>query len=155
MRATRPSITPQRNTGRAMSQENVELVYRVLDAFNRRDLDAALALVHGDVEFGSRLAAMEGGYDGHEGIRRWWRTILDASPDRMIEIVEVRDLGDVTLTRAQARGHGAVSQIPYEETICPLPSGVARRPSGGVSSQPRPKPSKPWGWGSRRCRRRM
>jgi hypothetical protein len=28
-----------------MSQENVELVYRVLDAFNRRDLDAALALV--------------------------------------------------------------------------------------------------------------
>jgi ketosteroid isomerase-like protein len=100
-----------------MSQENVELVYRVLDAFNRRDLDAALALVHGDVEFGSRLAAMEGGYDGHEGIRRWWRTILDASPDRMIEIVEVRDLGDVTLTRAQARGHGAVSQIPYEETI--------------------------------------
>src|SRR4029453_6624948 len=100
-----------------MSQGNVELVTRVFDAFNRRDLDGALALVHGDVEFGSRIAAMEGGYNGHEGIRRWWRTILDASPDRTIKIVEVCDLGDVTLTRAHARGHGAVSQIPYEETV--------------------------------------
>ena len=79
-----------------MSQENVELVYRVLDAFNRRDLDAVLALMHGDVEFGSRLAAMEGGYNGHEGIRRWWQTILDASPDRTVAIVEVRDLGEVS-----------------------------------------------------------
>jgi ketosteroid isomerase-like protein len=82
-----------------VSQENVDLVHRVLDAFNRRDLDAALALVEGDVEFGSRTAAMEGGFHGHEGIRRWWRTILDASPDRTIEVVEVRDLGDLTLTR--------------------------------------------------------
>jgi ketosteroid isomerase-like protein len=100
-----------------MSQENVELVHRALDAFNRRDLDAALELMHSDVEFGSRLAAMEGGYHGHEGIRRWWQTILDTSPDRAIEIVEVRDLGEVTLTLARARGHGAVSYVPYEETI--------------------------------------
>jgi ketosteroid isomerase-like protein len=100
-----------------MSQEHVELIHRALDAFNRRDLDAVLAMLHGDVEFGSRLAAMEGGFHGHEGIRRWWQTILDASPDRTIEIVEVRDLGDVTLTMARARGHGAVSHIPYEETI--------------------------------------
>jgi ketosteroid isomerase-like protein len=100
-----------------MSQEHVELIHRALDAFNRRDLDAVLAMLHGDVEFGSRLAAMEGGFHGHEGIRRWWQTILDASPDRTIEIVEVRDLGDVTLTRARDRGHGAVSHVPYEETI--------------------------------------
>jgi ketosteroid isomerase-like protein len=100
-----------------MSQEHVELIHRALDAFNRRDLDAVLAMLHGDVEFGSRLAVMEGGFHGHEGIRRWWQTILDASPDRTIEIVEVRDLGDVTLTMARARGHGAVSHVPYEETI--------------------------------------
>ena len=100
-----------------MSRENVELVSRVFDAFNRRDLDAALALVHGEVEFGSRVAAIEGGYHGHEGIRRWWRTILDVSPDRTIEIVEVRDLGDVTLTRTRARGHVGVGQVPHEETV--------------------------------------
>jgi ketosteroid isomerase-like protein len=61
-----------------MSQENIELVYRALDAFNRRDLDAALALMRGEVEFGSRLAAIEGGLNGHEGIRRWWQTILES-----------------------------------------------------------------------------
>ena len=83
-----------------MSQENVELVYQAYDAFNRRDMCAYLALADADVEVGSRLAAMEGGYHGHEGIRRWWQNMLDASPDRTIEIVEVRDLGDVTLTAA-------------------------------------------------------
>jgi ketosteroid isomerase-like protein len=99
-----------------MSQENVELVRRAFDAFNRRDLDAALALLDDNVEFGSRLAGMEGGFHGHRGVRRWWQIIREASPDRIIEIVDARALGDVTLTLARARGHGAVSQIPYEET---------------------------------------
>jgi ketosteroid isomerase-like protein len=100
-----------------MSQENVALIYRAFDAFHRRDLAAYLALMDADVEVGSRLAAMEGGYHGHEGIRRWWQNMLDAVPDRTVEIVEVRDLGDVTVTRIRARGHGAVSDFPYEETI--------------------------------------
>ena len=60
---------------------------------------------------------MEGGYHGHEGIRRWWRTILESSPDRTVEVVEVSDLGDMTVTRARARGHATVSHVPYEETI--------------------------------------
>ena len=100
-----------------MSQENVELVYQAYDAFNRRDMDAYLALADADVEVGSRLAAMEGGYHGHDGIRRWWQNMLDASPDRTVDIVEVRDLGDVTLTLLHARGRGAGSDFPYDETI--------------------------------------
>jgi ketosteroid isomerase-like protein len=100
-----------------MSQENVELAYRAYDAFNRRDMGAYLALADAEVEVGSRLTAMEGGYHGHAGIRRWWRDMLDASPDRTVEIVGVRDLGDVTLTEMHACGHGAASDFPYEETI--------------------------------------
>ena len=42
-----------------MSQENVELTYRAIDAFNRRDLDAYLALMDDDVEAVSRLGAIE------------------------------------------------------------------------------------------------
>jgi hypothetical protein len=34
-----------------MSQENVELHYQVIDAFNRRDLGAYLALMDSEVEF--------------------------------------------------------------------------------------------------------
>jgi len=44
-----------------MSQENVELVYRATDAFNRRDIDAFLALSEPDVEFIPRIAELEGG----------------------------------------------------------------------------------------------
>jgi hypothetical protein len=61
-----------------MSQENVELTYRALDAFNRRDLDASLALTDDDVEGVPRAARMEGSYRHRVrvGCRRaepeWW-----------------------------------------------------------------------------------
>ena len=69
------------DTGRAMSQENVELAQQAFDAFNRRDLGAFLALMDADVEALSRLVAMEGGYHGHDGIRLWWQNLFDALPD--------------------------------------------------------------------------
>jgi ketosteroid isomerase-like protein len=100
-----------------MSQENVQLTRGAFQAFDDRDLDALLAVLDDDVEAFPILAGMDGGYRGHEGIRRWWQDLLDASPDFTVEIVEVRDLGDVTLTKVQARGHGAGSDIPFEETI--------------------------------------
>jgi hypothetical protein len=51
-----------------MSQENVDRMLELLDAFNRRDLDAFVALAHDQIEVESRLVAMEGGYHGHEGL---------------------------------------------------------------------------------------
>jgi hypothetical protein len=54
-----------------MSQENVELHYRVIDAVNRRDLDAVLTVMDDDVESVSRIVAVEGGLQGHDGFRRW------------------------------------------------------------------------------------
>jgi ketosteroid isomerase-like protein len=87
-----------------MSQENVELAYQMADAFNRRDLDAVLALMDADVEFGSQLIAMKGGSHGHDGIRRYWIDLFDTLPDFTIEILEIRDLGDSTLAApAQSR----------------------------------------------------
>ena len=100
-----------------MSQENVELVYRAVDALNRRDLDAFLALMDDDVEAAPQLAAVEGGYHGLDGVRRWWENLHDGFPDFTIEVVEVRDLGDLTVTAAHARGHGAGSDTPFEQTL--------------------------------------
>jgi hypothetical protein len=51
-----------------MSQENVELQHRLTDAFNRRDLDAYLALTDEDIEAIPRVGGMEGGYHGHEPV---------------------------------------------------------------------------------------
>ena len=100
-----------------MSLENVELAQQAFDAFNRRDLGAFLALMDADVEAGSRLVAMEGGYHGHDGLRRWWQNLLDAIPDYTLETVEARELGDLTLTTLRTRGHGADSDTPIEDTV--------------------------------------
>jgi hypothetical protein len=100
-----------------MSQENVELSYRVIDALNRRDLDAALALVDDDVEYVSLLAPMEGGYVGHDGIRRFWESLFAVWPDLIAELLEVRDLGDVAVGAVRLRGHGAGSEVPSDWTV--------------------------------------
>ena len=98
-----------------MSQENVELAYQASDAFNRRDLDALLALMDADVEYVSALVAIEGGYHGHDGIRRWWKNLLDTFPDFIIEVVEVRDLGDLSVAVLRNRAHSAGSDTTIEQ----------------------------------------
>ena len=58
-----------------VSQENVEQVREAVDAFNRRDLDAYLALMEPDVELTRYERVVEGlsPYRGHGGVRAWWR----------------------------------------------------------------------------------
>jgi hypothetical protein len=45
-------------------------------------------------------------------MRRWWDDLFEMFPDYAVEIQELRDLGDVVLTRIRDRGHGAASDIP-------------------------------------------
>jgi ketosteroid isomerase-like protein len=100
-----------------MSQENVELTYRAMEAFNRRDLDAYLALMDDDVEIVPRIGAMEGesSYRGHDGTRRWWNNVFGVFPDWSVEMVEVRDLGDLTFATTRLSGHGAGSTAPTDQ----------------------------------------
>ena len=100
-----------------MSQETVEVARRSYDAFNRRDLDALLALMDEDVEGVTNVTAVEGSYHGHEGIARWWRDLLDAFPDLMVDVLEMRDCGDLSLAQLRFRGHGAGSGIPFDVTV--------------------------------------
>jgi ketosteroid isomerase-like protein len=101
----------------ASAQSNVELVYRAFAAYNQRDLDAFLALNDDDVEAVPRVGLMEGSYHGHDGLRRWWEDLFGVYPDFEMEVVEVRDLGDLTLTTLRVRGHGAGSDIPLDDAI--------------------------------------
>jgi SnoaL-like protein len=91
---------------------NVETARAMVDAFNRRDWEAFVSLADEEIEVESRLVAMEGGYHGHDGLRRWWETFLGAFPDYTVEIQELRDLGDVTLAHMRGSGHGAGSSTP-------------------------------------------
>ena len=96
-----------------MSQENVDRAWELLDAFNRRDLDAFVALADDGIEVESRLVAMEGGYHGHEGLRTWWADFLGAFPDYKLEVEELRDLGDVTLGRMRGWDTAPTAPPPW------------------------------------------
>jgi ketosteroid isomerase-like protein len=100
-----------------MSQENVELLRRAVDAFNRRDQDEFLALMDDEVEAHSRIVAVEGGYRGLEAICRWWDDFLGSFPDYTIVVEEARDLGNVVLCRFRARAHGAGSDTPLIDPV--------------------------------------
>jgi ketosteroid isomerase-like protein len=100
-----------------MSEEHVERHHESIDAVNRRDLDAFLALMDGEVEAVSRIVAVEGGLEGHNGIRHWWDSWFETFPDYEIEVVGMRDLGDVTIATISAVGHGAGSALPFEDNV--------------------------------------
>ena len=98
-----------------MSQENVEIVRRVFDAFNRRDIDAFLEFLDFDVEWVPILAVLEGRvYRGHEDIRQW---IDDLATDwEFFEVYyeELRDLGDRVLVSGHWRARGGASGVEVE-----------------------------------------
>jgi ketosteroid isomerase-like protein len=102
-----------------MSQENVERTYRVYDAMNRGDLEAALGLMHPEVEAIPRLLGVEGGgtYRGHDGVREWWESISAAFPDFNATILEVRAVADATISNVRFQGRGGESGAPFEDTI--------------------------------------
>jgi ketosteroid isomerase-like protein len=98
-----------------MSEVNVKLAHDAFDAYNRHDLGAFLALMDDEVEADPRMAAVEGVYRGHEGIRRWWKSAHATFPDFATEVLELRDLGDFTLAELRNRGRGAVGGTPVEQ----------------------------------------
>jgi ketosteroid isomerase-like protein len=95
-----------------MSEETMQLARRAYEAFNARDWEAFSALMDPDVVVESRLVAMEGGYSGYEGLRRWRDAIVEMLPDYTLELEELRDMGDVTLARARGFAHGGSSGAP-------------------------------------------
>ncbi len=101
-----------------MSQENVARYRQGIDAFNRRDLDAFLALADPRVIGISRVLAIEGGtYEGHDGTREWWNGLLGVFPDFRIEIVWVRDAGNLTVSELRNQAHGEGSAAALDEQV--------------------------------------
>jgi ketosteroid isomerase-like protein len=101
-----------------MAEDNVERVYRAFDAVNRRDIDGFLALMSPEIVFIPRLVSVEGGeLRGHDGVREWWASILDAFPDFEATVLEARAVDGTTISRMMYRGSGGGSSAPFEESI--------------------------------------
>ena len=111
-----------------MSQENVELHRRVIEAFNARDIERMLAYCDPGIEWNSTFAAVGGAiYHGHEGIRKWdreWREVwgdeIRAEPEAYF------DLGENTVAFYLLHGRGQQSGAAVTLPI----AAVARWRSG-------------------------
>src|SRR2546428_12463714 len=92
-----------------MSSRNVEIVKRVTDAFNRRDMDAVADFCASDCVVSSQLLDVSADFQGREGLERFYG-ILGESWDEFRSVVDdYRDLGDrvLVLGRNTARGKGS------------------------------------------------
>ena len=104
-----------------MSQQNVEIVRRVADAYNRRDVGAMLGELHPEIEWQPWLQVQLGGgatvYRGHQGVREGIREREEAFSEIQAEPAEVRDLGERVVVIGHLRGRGKESGAITESAI--------------------------------------
>ena len=118
------ALLPQawRDTAWAMSEENVELVRRLLDMFANREHEAVFELYDPDIEWDASTNLSPGGvddlagvYHGHEGVRNYWRRWLSAWKDIQFEVQDVLDAdGEVVALIHNQRMWGRHSGIPVD-----------------------------------------
>jgi ketosteroid isomerase-like protein len=99
-----------------MSQENVEAYKRATEAFNRRDIEAALEELDPAVEWHPAMQAFLGGeaiYRGYDGVREMFRDYYGAFDLLQVEISGIEDHGDriVAIGLIRARGKESGAQI--------------------------------------------
>jgi ketosteroid isomerase-like protein len=82
-----------------VSEQNVELHQRLVEAFNARDVEAFVALGDPSIEVHSVFAAVGGAvYHGHDGLRRMFGDLEDEWGDEFrVEPEAYFDLGENTL----------------------------------------------------------
>jgi ketosteroid isomerase-like protein len=101
-----------------MSQENVEIVRRGVDAFSRADWEESVELMAPEVEWhdapdlpGARL------YRGREGVLARWRDMAEALDDFTVEIEQLFDAGDQVVVFLISRGRGHISGIEVSRKL--------------------------------------
>ncbi len=96
-----------------MSRENVEIIRRGLEMYNRRDIDGFLELGHPDVEWESAFAGLEGGtFKGLGAFRTYFEELAATW-----EVFELRPIdiqaapGEKVLVSLNVYGKGKASGV--------------------------------------------
>jgi ketosteroid isomerase-like protein len=91
-----------------------DLASAVFEAFNRRDVEAGLELVHEDVEFVAPTAAManEGKpYLGHAGMRKYYDDVASVWLELEVTPTEIREVDDAVLVLGRVYGRAGGGYI--------------------------------------------
>jgi ketosteroid isomerase-like protein len=94
-----------------MSDQNIELQRRALEAFHARDVESFIACLDPNVEYHSAITVPGGAvYHGHEGVRKYFADFKDAWGDEFrVEPEAFFDLGEQTLMFYRVHGRGQQS----------------------------------------------
>jgi ketosteroid isomerase-like protein len=120
-----------------MSEENVEIVRRLHEAFAERDNESPFSVYDPDIEWdmSRSLAPLPGEeriYHGHDGVRRYWRAWLvaweyvDAPVERLIDAGDhvVSLFGPMTV---KGKASGAAVELPPWAQVWTLRKGKVVR----------------------------
>jgi ketosteroid isomerase-like protein len=117
-----------------MSEQDVQVGRELVEAVNRRDLDAFLALVRPDVEWDDSEGwpGIRGVYRGPDGVRDWWDRFLEVWDSVAVEVEEAQEgpEGRVLLQVSGAfRGEssGVQTEVRAWEVLWVVDGKVARR----------------------------
>jgi|SRR5438105_268447 len=101
-----------------MSQANVEIVSRALEAFSRGDAAAFADLTTEDVEWTVGLAAVEGEvFRGWDGVARYFDRLGRAWDEFRFLAEQFCDLGDVVLVLGRLSGRSRGGGVPVESPV--------------------------------------
>lgn len=97
-----------------------ELGRRFVDAFNRRDADALVALCHTELEFvPTLLVGQRSVFLGHDGMRRWVAELIASGASHEVSVRKVRVLGDarfVVLTEVRIEDEAITQSAMVADT---------------------------------------
>jgi uncharacterized protein (TIGR02246 family) len=98
-----------------MSEENVEIVRRGIEAWNRRDVEGFVALAGPETEVIPVIGA--GPFRGPDAIRGWLRDFFETMAEFRTEVGEVRDLDDKVVVLGSVHSRGQASGVELDSPI--------------------------------------
>src|SRR3954463_14390009 len=114
-----------------MSEENVKVVRRFLDAFNARDVDVLVSLSAEDCEWRPFRAQLEGiVYRGHEGVRQFLSDMDEDWEMFRIDPLEFHDRNECVAVIGQVNARGLGSSVEIQSVagfVHELDQGRIRR----------------------------
>ena len=100
-----------------MSQENVELVRKSIEAWNQRDRETLMSYTTPDVvwEAGGPAAVEQPVYSGRAELARGTEALWETWEEFRLEETEVRDLGDSVLWMGRMDLRGGASHVELDQ----------------------------------------
>jgi len=97
-----------------VSQENVDKAREFIDAYNRRDFDAAVSSFDPEIDWVLPARQSSDSCRGPEEVKRFWKGLDETMEELRLEPQEFVDAGDRVATRLRYQGRGRESGLEIE-----------------------------------------